>query len=71
MFGNVLDDIEFHRYLTLRVRVGGDPSTHNAYFVNVHTEGAFETDLWQHRLYFKKRDNTWEDIFVRLLKADV
>jgi len=62
----MLDDIEFHEYLALRVRLGGDPGTHNAYFVNLQTNGPISTDVWQHRLFFNKRDNSWEDIFVCL-----
>ena len=27
------------------------------------------TDLWQHRLYFKRNDGQWEDIFVSGLEA--
>jgi len=32
--------------------------------VNIQTDGPLTTDLWQHRLYFQRSDNTWEDIFV-------
>ncbi|EEB90803.1 hypothetical protein MPER_10943 [Moniliophthora perniciosa FA553] len=64
LFGEMLENIEFHEYLALRVRLGGDPSTHNAYFVNLQTNGPISTDLWQHRLYFKRTDNQWEDVFV-------
>ncbi|KAK7044219.1 hypothetical protein VNI00_007941 [Paramarasmius palmivorus] len=64
LFGEMLEDIEFHEYLALRVRLGGDPSTHNAYFVNLQTNGPISTDLWQHRLFFKRTDNRWEDIFI-------
>jgi NADH dehydrogenase [ubiquinone] 1 alpha subcomplex assembly factor 1 len=60
-----MDSIEFHRYLALRLRLAGERSTHSAYFVNILTESAFSTDLWQHRLYFKHNNNRWEDIFVR------
>ncbi|KAJ7593482.1 complex I intermediate-associated protein 30-domain-containing protein [Mycena floridula] len=63
LFGNILENLEFHRYFALRLRLGGEPSTHTSYFVNVQTEGPFETDLWQHRLYFKKK-GAWEDIFI-------
>ena len=64
MFGDLMDDVSGHEYLALRVRLAGDPTTHNSYFVNVQTGGPVSSDLWQHRLYFKKRDNDWEDIFV-------
>ena len=59
-----MEDVSSHRYLALRLRLAGDPSTHNSYFVNVQTDGPISTDLWQHRLYFQRRDNSWEDIFV-------
>ncbi|KAG7089798.1 hypothetical protein E1B28_011448 [Marasmius oreades] len=64
LFGEMLENIEFHEYLALRVRLGGDPSTHNAYFVNLQTNGPISTDLWQHRLYCKRKDNRWEDVFI-------
>ncbi|PBK75523.1 CIA30-domain-containing protein [Armillaria solidipes] len=64
LFGDILEEIEYHSYLALRVRVAGDPSTHNSYFVNVQTDSMVQNDLWQHRLYFKRNDNTWEDIFI-------
>jgi len=50
------------------VRAGGDPRTHNSYFVNLQIEEPFEsTDLWQHRLFFQRHDNQWEDVFVSAL----
>jgi NADH dehydrogenase [ubiquinone] 1 alpha subcomplex assembly factor 1 len=58
------EDVSNHRYLALRLRLAGDPRTHNSYFANIQTDGPISTDLWQHRLYFKRHDNTWEDIFV-------
>ncbi|KAL0067821.1 hypothetical protein AAF712_004989 [Marasmius tenuissimus] len=64
LFGEMLENIEFHEYLALRVRLGGDPSTHNSYFVNLQTNGPISTDLWQHRLYCQRRDNRWEDVFI-------
>lgn len=64
LFGNLTEDVSNHQYLALRLRVAGDPSTHNSYFVNIQTDGPLTTDLWQHRLYFQRSDNTWEDIFV-------
>ncbi|KAJ3990172.1 complex I intermediate-associated protein 30-domain-containing protein [Lentinula detonsa] len=63
LFGDILDNIEFHEYLALRLRVAGDPITHNSYFVNLQTNGPITTDVWQHRLYFQKKDE-WEDIFI-------
>lgn len=68
LFGHDLENLELHRYLALRLRLSGDPRTHNSYFVNIQIEGPFETDLWQHRLYFKKRDS-WEDIFVNMWRS--
>ncbi|KAK7024243.1 hypothetical protein VNI00_016460 [Paramarasmius palmivorus] len=64
LFGEMLEDIEFHEYLALRVRLGGHPSPHTAYFVNLQTNGPISTELWQHRLFFKRTDNRWEDIFI-------
>jgi len=64
MFGNLTEDVSNHRYLALRLRLAGDPSTHNSFFVNVQTEDPLSSDLWQHRLYFQRHDNTWEDIFI-------
>lgn len=64
LFGNITEDVSNHRYLALRLRLSGDPRTHNSYFANIQTDGPISTDLWQHRLYFKRHDNTWEDIFI-------
>ncbi|KAF9036171.1 complex I intermediate-associated protein 30-domain-containing protein [Panaeolus papilionaceus] len=64
LFGNVLEDASAHEYLALRLRLAGDPQTHNSYYVNIQTDGPIQTDLWQHRLFFRKRDNLWEDIFI-------
>jgi len=63
LFGNLTDDASAHEYISLRLRVAGDPKTHNSYFVNIQTDGPVSTDLWQHRLYFRKRE-AWEDIFI-------
>ncbi|KAF9223453.1 complex I intermediate-associated protein CIA30 [Gyrodon lividus] len=64
LFGEVCDDVSNHQYLALRLRLGGEPRTRNSYFVNLQTDGPITTDLWQHRLYFKRNDGGWEDIFV-------
>ena len=64
MFGAQVEDASAHDFLALRLRVAGDPITHNSYYVNIQTDGAFNTDLWQHRLFFRKRNNTWENLFV-------
>lgn len=64
LFGEVLEEIEFHEYLALRVRAAGDPQTHGAYFVNLQTEGDIQADIWQHRLFFRRTDGGWEDLFV-------
>lgn len=64
LFGDITEDVSHHKYLTLRLRLGGDPATHNAYFCNIQTDGPIETDLWQHRLFFKRRDGGWEDIYI-------
>ncbi|KAJ3516141.1 hypothetical protein NLJ89_g1318 [Agrocybe chaxingu] len=64
MFGNMTDDASAHDYLSLRVRAAGDPQTHNSFFVNIQTDGPISRDLWQHRLYFKKQDGSWEDVYL-------
>jgi len=64
LFGTITDDVTFHRYLALRVRVGGAPSLRNSYYVNLQTEGPIATDLWQHRLFFRRTDGGWEDVFI-------
>lgn len=62
-----MDDLSHHKYLALRVRSGGNPRTRNSYFVNVKTDSTFSADLWQHRLFFRKDQGQWEDLFVRHL----
>ncbi|KAG6373431.1 hypothetical protein JVT61DRAFT_6582 [Boletus reticuloceps] len=64
LFGELCDDVSYHQYLALRLRLGGDPRTRNAYYVNLQTDGPVTTDLWQHPLYFKRNDGDWEDIFI-------
>ncbi|KAF9237634.1 NADH:ubiquinone oxidoreductase intermediate-associated protein 30 [Melanogaster broomeanus] len=64
LFGELCDDVSGHQYLALRLRLGGDPRLRNSYFVNLQTDGPVTTDLWQHRLYFKRNDGGWEDVFV-------
>ncbi|KIJ62751.1 hypothetical protein HYDPIDRAFT_156772 [Hydnomerulius pinastri MD-312] len=66
LFGEICDDVSGHQFLALRLRLGGDPRTRNSYFVNLQTDGPITTDLWQHRLYFKRNDGGWEDIFIPL-----
>jgi NADH dehydrogenase [ubiquinone] 1 alpha subcomplex assembly factor 1 len=64
IFGNMMEDVSNHHFLALRLRIAGDPRTHNSYYVNIQTDGPIPTDLWQHRLFFRRRDNAWEDIFI-------
>ncbi|KAF8326562.1 complex I intermediate-associated protein CIA30 [Cantharellus anzutake] len=68
LFGAITDDLELHNYLALRVRAAGDPRTRTAYFVNVQTEGPDPPDLWQHRLYLNKEDQSpngvWETVLI-------
>jgi len=64
LFGELCDDVSLHKYLALRLRAGGDPRTRNSYFVNIQTDGPISTDLWQHRLFFQKNDNSWEDLYI-------
>jgi len=64
VFGEMVDDVSNHRYLAMRLRIGGHRRTRNSYFVNIQTDGPISTDLWQHRLFFRKTDSSWEDIFI-------
>ncbi|KLO13066.1 CIA30-domain-containing protein [Schizopora paradoxa] len=64
LFGELTDDISNHEFLALRLRVAGHPRTHNSYFVNVQTDAPVSGELWQHRLYFRNNDGSWEDIFI-------
>lgn len=64
LFGEITEDVSNHEYLALRVRALGHPRTRNSYFVNLQTDGPITTDLWQHRLFFRRDDGGWEDIFV-------
>jgi len=64
IFGDILEDVSNHRYLAMRLRIGGHQRTRNSYFVNIQTDGPISTDLWQHRLYFRRGDGSWEDIFI-------
>ncbi|KAG6832812.1 hypothetical protein H0H92_009431 [Tricholoma furcatifolium] len=64
LFGNMTEDVSMHEYLALRVRIGGDPKTRTSYFANIQTSGPMSSDVWQHRLYFQRHDNSWEDIFI-------
>ncbi|RDX43795.1 complex I intermediate-associated protein CIA30 [Lentinus brumalis] len=64
LFGEITEDVSTHEYLALRVRALGHPRTRNSYFVNLQTDGPITTDLWQHRLFFRRDDGGWEDIFI-------
>ncbi|KAF9484324.1 complex I intermediate-associated protein CIA30 [Pholiota conissans] len=64
LFGDMMDDASGYNYLALRLRAGGEPQTHSSYFVNIQTSGPVQTDLWQHRLFFRKHNNSWEDVFI-------
>ncbi|CCM02288.1 uncharacterized protein FIBRA_04376 [Fibroporia radiculosa] len=64
LFGEMTDDVSAHQFLALRLRVAGHPRTRNSYYVNLQTDGPITTDLWQHRLYFRRDDGAWEDIYI-------
>ncbi|KAH9945460.1 complex I intermediate-associated protein CIA30 [Epithele typhae] len=64
LFGEMSDDVSHHGFLALRVSARGHPRTRNSYFVNLQTDGPITTDLWQHRLFFRKDDGSWEDVFI-------
>jgi len=65
LFGEMEDDLSLYHYLVLRLRVGGDPRTHNSYYCNVQTNSMIQTDLFQHRIWFSKPDE-WEDVVIPL-----
>lgn len=69
LFGEMMHDLAFHEYLALRVRLRGTPALRNSYFVNIQTDGYVTTDLWQHRLYFKRDDGEWEDVYVSIFQV--
>jgi len=60
----MFDDVSMHEYLALRLRLGGDPRLRNSYFVNIQTDGSMSSEVWQHRLFFKRQDGGWEDVFI-------
>ncbi|KAI0312056.1 complex I intermediate-associated protein CIA30 [Amylostereum chailletii] len=64
LFGDLTNNVSHHDYLALRLRAGGHPRTRNSYFVNLQTDGPIRSDLWQHRLYFARKDGGWEDVFI-------
>ncbi|KAI0749841.1 complex I intermediate-associated protein CIA30 [Daedaleopsis nitida] len=64
LFGEMTEDVSNHEFLALRVRALGHPRTRNSYFVNLQTDGPITTDLWQHRLFFRRDDGGWEDVFI-------
>ncbi|KAF9046858.1 complex I intermediate-associated protein CIA30 [Hymenopellis radicata] len=64
LFGEQMEDIEHHDYLALRVRAGGEPATREAYFVNIRTDGLVQADIWQHRIFFRRSDGGWEDVYI-------
>jgi NADH dehydrogenase [ubiquinone] 1 alpha subcomplex assembly factor 1 len=66
LFGEMTEDLSQHRYLALRVRASGHPRTRTSYYVNLQTDGPVSTDLWQHRLYFRRDDGGWENLLVPL-----
>ncbi|KAI6122138.1 hypothetical protein EDD16DRAFT_791222 [Pisolithus croceorrhizus] len=63
-YSGICDDISNHQLLALHLRLGGDPRLRNSYFINIQTDGPATSDLWQHRLYFKRSDGGWVDIFI-------
>ncbi|KII89759.1 hypothetical protein PLICRDRAFT_697617 [Plicaturopsis crispa FD-325 SS-3] len=66
LFSEIMEDLTFHRYLALRLRLAGHPRTRNSYYVNLQTDTPIRSDLWQHRLYFKRDDGGWEDVYIPL-----
>lgn len=67
IFGNMMEDASGHDYLALRLRAAGEPQTHSSYYVNIQTSGPISTDLWQHRIFFRKGDGTWEEIYASVI----
>ncbi|KAH9943730.1 complex I intermediate-associated protein CIA30 [Amylocystis lapponica] len=64
LFGELTEDVSNHHFLALRVRAAGHPRTRNSYYINIQTDGPITTDLWQHRLFFRRDDGGWEDIYI-------
>lgn len=64
----MMDDVSLHQYLVLRLKIGGDLRTHNSYFANIQTDSAISTDIFQHRIWFNKREE-WEDVIVSFLRT--
>jgi NADH dehydrogenase [ubiquinone] 1 alpha subcomplex assembly factor 1 len=67
IFGNMTEDASGHDYIALRLRVAGEPKTHSSYYVNIQTSGPISTDLWQHRIFFRKGDGRWEEIYASVI----
>ncbi|KAG6868066.1 hypothetical protein C0993_007853 [Termitomyces sp. T159_Od127] len=49
LFGNITEDVSMIR---------------TSFFANIQTNGPVSSDLWQHRIYFQRNDNSWEDVYL-------
>ncbi|CDO76991.1 hypothetical protein BN946_scf184298.g18 [Trametes cinnabarina] len=47
---------------TLFGELTDDVSNHE--YLALRTDGPITTDLWQHRLFFRRDDGGWEDVFI-------
>ncbi|TIA93608.1 hypothetical protein E3P99_00007 [Wallemia hederae] len=71
LFGTACWDLSLHPYLAMRVRNNfssvqkGQQEQSAGYFVNIQTEGAVRSDLFQHRL-FVNGDSQWHTLVVPL-----
>ncbi|TIA97750.1 hypothetical protein E3P89_03698 [Wallemia ichthyophaga] len=74
LFGTACWDLSLHPYLAMRVRnnmakgggaSSGSVSNSSGYFINIQTEGAVRSDLFQHRL-FTPPNSHWHTLVVPL-----
>ncbi|KAJ6631038.1 complex I intermediate-associated protein CIA30 [Mycena sp. CBHHK59/15] len=69
LWGRMVENVDFHDYLALRVRAAGDPVLHKSYFVNVQTlDTMSQITVWQQRLSIRRQDNDWETVYLPFTK---
>ncbi|TIB93879.1 hypothetical protein E3Q19_00730 [Wallemia mellicola] len=64
LFGTACWDLSLHPYLAMRVRNNFKGDSKSGFFINIQTEGAVRTDLFQHRLHIFGND--WQTLVVPL-----
>lgn len=66
LFGTACWDLSLHPYLAMRVRNNfANKEQKSGYFINIQTEGAVSSDLFQHRL-FAGGNTDWQTLVVPL-----